>query len=191
MGGWPISDERLRAMYRGDRGDRTARRFARMWALIFSWGVLPRRWVTLEVPGRRSGRTTRFPLGMVSYDGDWFLASMLGERCNWVRNVRAAGGLATLRRRRAVPVRLIEVPIRARAPIIRSYLRQVPGARPHIHVDRHAPVTAFAAVAQQVPVFRVELRDRAVRRGRRYPRRTVRPSWQRPPVQRGAIGRGG
>jgi hypothetical protein len=123
--------------------------------------------VTLEVLGRRSGRTIRFPLGMVSYDDDWFLASMLGERCNWVRNVRAADGLATLRRRRAVPVQLIEVPVDARAPIIKCYLEQVPGARPHIRVDRHAPVTAFAAVAHRIPVFRIRPRqdDASARRG--------------------------
>jgi hypothetical protein len=152
---WPISDERLRAMYRGGRGNATARRFARAWARVFGWGVLPRRWVTLRVPGRRSGRTTEFPLGLAFFDGDRYLVSMLGDDCHWVRNVRAAHGLAALRRRRVTPVRLIEVPVGERAPIIKSYLRQVPGARPHIPVDRRRPVADFAAIAAQVPVFRV------------------------------------
>ncbi len=43
-----------------------------------------------------------------------------------------------------------------RAAIIRRYLEQVPGARPHIPVDRHAPLAAFEAIASRYPVFRVE-----------------------------------
>jgi F420H(2)-dependent quinone reductase len=154
-----ISDERLRAMYRGGQGNTTARRFARLWAMVFGWGVLPRRWVTLQVPGRRSGRTTSFPLGLAFHNGDRFLVSMLGDGCNWVRNVRAAGGSAVLRRRRAEPVRLVEVPAAERAPIIKSYLQQVPGARPHIRVDRRRPVAAFASIGAQIPVFRVTARE--------------------------------
>jgi polyisoprenoid-binding protein YceI len=54
-----ISDDRLRAMYQGGRGDTTARRFARLWAAVFRLGLAPKRWVTLEVAGRRSGQVTR------------------------------------------------------------------------------------------------------------------------------------
>jgi hypothetical protein len=115
--------------------------------------------VTLEVPGRRSGRTTQFPLGLTFHHGDRFLVSMLGDGCNWVRNVRAADGFAVLRRRRGVPVRLIEIPVGDRAPIIRSFLRQVPGARPHIPVDRHCPVADFEPIAAQFPVFWVASRE--------------------------------
>ena len=80
---------------------------------------------------------------------------MLGGDCNWVRNVRAAGGRATLRRRRAVRCRLVEVPVSERAPIIKCYLDKVPGARPHIPVDRRAPLADFEAIASRYPVFRV------------------------------------
>jgi hypothetical protein len=149
------SDERLRAMYTGGRGDATARRFARFWAMVHGWGLLPRRWVTLEVPGRRSGRVTRFPLGMADLNGRCYLVSMLGEPCNWVRNVRAAGGRAVLRRRRALAVQLVEVPVTERGPIIKRYLDTVPGARPHIPVDRHADAAEFAAIAAHYPVFHV------------------------------------
>jgi hypothetical protein len=152
---WPYGDDRLRAMYRGGRADATARRFSRLWAAVFGLGLMPRRWVTLEVPGRRSGRVTRFPLGMADLDGQRYLVPMLGERCNWVQNVRAAGGRATLRRRRAVACRLAELPVSERAPILKRYLQQVPGARPHIPVGRHAPVADFEAIAPRYPVFRV------------------------------------
>ena len=150
-----FSDEQLRAMYSGGRADGTARRFARLWAVVFGLGLLPRRWVTLEVVGRRSGRVARFPLGMADRDGQTYLVPMLGEHCNWVKNVRAADGRAVIRRRRAVPCQLVELPVDERPPLIRCFLEQVPGARPHIPVDRRAPVADFAAVAPRYPVFRV------------------------------------
>ncbi|HET9140768.1 nitroreductase/quinone reductase family protein [Actinophytocola sp.] len=152
---WPYSAERLRAMYVGGRGDTTARRFARFWARVHAMGLLPRRWVTLEVPGRRSGRLARFPLGMADWNGQWYLVSMLGERCDWVRNVRAADGLVVLRRRQALACRLIEVPVTDRAPILKRYLAKVPGARPHLPVDQHAALAEFDAIAASYPVFQV------------------------------------
>jgi deazaflavin-dependent oxidoreductase (nitroreductase family) len=148
--------DRLRAMYRGGRGNATARRFARFWAAVQGAGLLPRRWVTLEVPGRRTGRTTRFPLGMADRDGRWYLVSMLGDDCNWVRNVRATGGAVTIRRGRARRRQLVEVPVAERSPILKRYLRKVPGGRPHIPVDRHAPLAEFEAIAARYPVFRVD-----------------------------------
>jgi hypothetical protein len=42
-----------------------------------------------------------------------------------------------------------------RAAILKRYLEKVPGARPHIPVDRHAPVADFEAIAQDYPAFRV------------------------------------
>lgn len=142
-------------MYAGGRADATARRLSHFWAAAFRTGLLPKRWVTLEVAGRSSGRPARFPLGMARSGGDWYLVSMLGESCNWVRNVRAAGGRAVLRRRSALSCQLVEVPVAERAPILKRYLEQVPGGRPHIPADRRAPVPAFEAVASRYPVFRV------------------------------------
>jgi deazaflavin-dependent oxidoreductase (nitroreductase family) len=156
MAPWLFSDDDLRAMYEGGRGNATARRFARFWATAHSTGLFPRRWVTLEVAGRRTGRITRFPLGMADRHGEWYLVSMLGENCDWVRNVRAAGGSAALRHGRARPCHLVEIPTGERAPILKRYLRKVPGARPHVPLDRDAPLAAFEAIAARYPVFRVE-----------------------------------
>jgi hypothetical protein len=80
---------------------------------------------------------------------------MLGEDTYWVRNVRAARGRALLRHGRRDAVRLAEVDPTARPPILRRYLACAPGARPHIPVDRHAPVEDFEQIAPQIPVFRV------------------------------------
>lgn len=159
MTSWPFSDDRLRAMYAGHKADRTARRLARMWTATFALGLAPRRWVTLEVTGRRTGKTTRFPLGMADWDGRWYLVSMLGEQCNWVKNVRAAGGRVSLSNGRSVGCQLVDVAPGERAPIIKRYLNQVPGARPHFRIDRRAPIADFEAIAAQYPVFLVTSGD--------------------------------
>ncbi|MFF0614089.1 nitroreductase family deazaflavin-dependent oxidoreductase [Nocardia tengchongensis] len=119
-------------------------------------GLQPQRWISLEVVGRRSGRLRRFPVGMADWNEDWYLVSMLGENCDWVRNVRAAHGQVVLHRRRRRPARLVEVPVAERAPILRRYLATVPGARPHIPVDPRATLADFEAIAPRYPVFRVE-----------------------------------
>jgi F420H(2)-dependent quinone reductase len=155
MSNSPFSHESLRAMYQGGRANPAARRLARFWAVVFKLGLMPRRWVTLEVTGRRSGRLVRFPLGMANWGGQWYLVSFPGENCDWVRNVQAAGGQVTLRHRRAMRCRLTEVPVSERAPILKRYLEKVPGGRPHIPVGRAAPLTDFEAVAARYPVFRI------------------------------------
>jgi len=154
------SDEEMRALYATGRADATARRLARLWAAVFGAGLMPRRWVTLEVTGRSSGRVRRFPLGMADWQGEWYLVSMLGEDCNWVRNVRAAAGHAVLRRRRARPCLLVGVPVEQRPPILRRYLQTVPGGRPHVPLSPDAPLEAFAGLAARYPVFRVTPDDR-------------------------------
>ena len=57
--------------------------------------------------------------------------------------------------RRRVACRLTEVPVAERAALIRRYLQQVPGARPHIPVSPHSALANFAAIAPLYPVFRV------------------------------------
>lgn len=157
---WPYSANRLRAMYAGGRADDTARRFARFWSWVFSLGVLPRRWVTLEVIGRRSGLPRRFPLGMADWHGHWYLVPMLGARSAWVRNVRSAHGRVVLHRGRRLPCLLVEVPVAERAPILQRYLATVPGARPHIPVPPDAPLAEFEAIAARYPVFQVHPAER-------------------------------
>lgn len=143
-------------MYRRDRPHALARFMNRLSSVQFRTGVLaPSHWVTLEVRGRSTGRVVSLPVVVADYDGDRYLVSMLGEDANWVKNVRAAGGQAKLRHRGAEAVRLEEVAVGARAPILRRYLALAPGARPHIPVDRRAPLQEFERVAARFPVFRV------------------------------------
>ncbi|HEU0041977.1 MAG TPA: hypothetical protein VFQ15_06485 [Jiangellaceae bacterium] len=127
----------------------------RGWALVASAGLWPNRMNTLEVRGRRTGRLISFPVVVAHYQGGRFLVSMLGENANWVSNVRAADGHAVLRHGRSETVRLVEVDVRERAPILRCYLQVAPGARPHIEVDHRASLVEFEQIAARYPVFRV------------------------------------
>jgi hypothetical protein len=107
------------------------------------------------VKGRRTGTTVALPVVVADYQGGRYLVSMLGERTNWVRNVRAADGRAIIRHGRAETVRLVEVAPADRAPILRRYLECAPGARAHIPVDQRAPRKTLEAVAGNYPVFQL------------------------------------
>jgi deazaflavin-dependent oxidoreductase (nitroreductase family) len=144
-----------RWLYREQRPNRIARMLNRAWAVLFSSGILPDYMVTLEVTGRKSGRTVSLPVAVAVVDGERYLVSMLGENANWVLNVRAAGGRAVLRSGSREEVHLEEVPAEQRAPILKAYLQRAPGARPHVPVDKDAPLAEFEKVAAAFPVFRV------------------------------------
>jgi deazaflavin-dependent oxidoreductase (nitroreductase family) len=149
------SPEEARAMYEGGRANAVARRYARFWVAVLGRGLLPGRGAVLEVPGRNSGQPRRFPLVEARIDRDRYLVSMLGEECNWVRNVRAVDGVVKLRHGRVESVQLVEVPVEQRARVIKRYVEQAPGARPHIPVDRSADVSVFETIAARYPVFRI------------------------------------
>lgn len=146
-----------RWIYRGGRPGPVARAMNMLTARLYASGALSSsRGVTLEVRGRRSGKPVSLPVVIADYAGSRYLVSMLGREANWVRNVQAADGQATLVRRGRHAVRLIEVPIDQRAPVLRRYLEVAPGARPHIPVSRQAPPEQFQQIAAQFPVFRID-----------------------------------
>ena len=118
-------------------------------------GLTPSDTVTIEVKGRRSGQTRTNVVTSVDVDGVTYLVSPRGNS-EWVRNVRAAGGETMIRHRGRKRVRLEEVPIDQRAPIIKAYLAKTWRAtQQHIEVDRNAPVEEFQRIADRHPVFRI------------------------------------
>ncbi|MFF4772969.1 nitroreductase/quinone reductase family protein [Microtetraspora fusca] len=145
-----------RKLYEGSRPGAFMRAVNRLDALLYASGLFfPRNAVTLEVVGRSTGRPVSLPVAVADHDGERFLVSMLGPDANWVRNVRAAGGRAVLRRRGREVVSLEEIPVEQRAPVLRRYLAVAPGARPHMPVDRRAPLSEFETIAHRYPVFQV------------------------------------
>lgn len=127
-------------------------------------GLAPRDAVTLEVRGRRSGRPRRIPVLVTRHEGADYLVALAGES-QWVRNVRAAGGEATLRRRGTRWVRLEEVPVAQRAPVLAAYLeagRRRGGeaaareqAKWYFGLEEPATPEELAELAPRHPVFRV------------------------------------
>jgi hypothetical protein len=144
-----------RWLYRGSRPHALAKIINRGWAILHSLGIYPGRWVTLEVAGRKSGKIVSFPLAMTTMNGERYLVSMLGQDANWVRNVRASGGKARLVHGIREQVRLVELETSQRAPVLKAYLQLAPGARPHIPVDKAAPIAEFEKIAARFPVFRI------------------------------------
>ena len=146
-----------RWLYHGQRPNWIAKLLNRLDASVYGLGIVPNLLVTLEVIGRKSGKTISFPLAMATYNGEHYLVSMLGQNTNWVQNVRAAGGKAVLRSGDRKPIQLEEVPTDQRAPILKAYLQRALGARPHIAVHKDAPITEFEKIADQYPVFWVQV----------------------------------
>ena len=144
-----------RWLYRGQRPNWIARFLNRAWAAVASSGVASNYLVTLEVLGRKSGRTISLPVVVAIVDGQRYLVAMLGDDAQWVQNVRASGGRAVLRSGGREEVLLEEVPAGQRAPILRAYLQRAPGARPHLPVNKDAALEEFQKVAAAFPVFRV------------------------------------
>lgn len=144
-----------RWLYRGQRSNWIAKIINRAWAVVVSSGAASNLYVTLEVTGRKSGRTISLPVVVAAVDGERYLVSMLGENVHWVHNVRATEGRAVLKSGGREEVYLEEIPAEQRAPILKAYLQRAPGARPHVLVNKDAPLAEFEKVAPAFPVFRV------------------------------------
>ena len=142
-------------LYHGGRPNWLATMLNKLEGAVHTLGIAPNFLVTLEVPGRRSGRRIRLPLVMVAIEGERYLVSMLGDGVDWVRNVRAAEGNVTLLHGHREDVRLEEIAIEKRAPILKAYLQRARGARAHVTPDKDAPLSEFERVASKMPVFRV------------------------------------
>ncbi len=147
-----------RWLYRGGPPNALARIINGGWAWFHSLGLFPNELVTLEVTGRQSGKVISFPLALTVWNRERYLVSMLGENTNWVRNVRAANGKTTLRHGISEQILLQEVEASQRAPILKAFLQHASGARPHIPMNKDAPVSDFEKIAAQYPVFRIEIR---------------------------------
>lgn len=144
-----------KSLYAGGRPGPLAKALNNFWAKLHAWGIAPNYLVTLEIVGRKSGKVIAFSLVMLVRDGERYFVSMLGEQANWVRNLQVAGGSATLRHGRVEQVMLEAVPVQKRATLIKAYLQIAPGARPHVSVDKDAPLQEFEKVAAVYPVFKV------------------------------------
>jgi len=112
--------------------------------------------LTLQVKSRSSGRLSFTVLVVAGHQGQRYLVSMLGNASEWVRNVRAAGGEAFVKRGKLRPVMLTEIPAKERAPILKAWCEVATSGRQHLPVAHDAPVSAFETIAPDYPVFRID-----------------------------------
>lgn len=146
----------LRLFYRDWHPTRLGKLVTGALAWVSGLGIMPRVLATLQVRGRRSGRLRSSILVVAKHDGQRYLVSMLGDGSEWVRNVRAAGGEAFVKRGRSRPVRLTEVPVGERGPILKAYCQVATSGRHHFPLSHNAPLSEFGAVAERYPVFRID-----------------------------------
>jgi hypothetical protein len=146
----------LRYFYRDWKTTRLGRMWNRAFAFVAGFGLLPELLVTLQVRDRTSGRLYPTLLVGAQYEGQRYLVSMLGEHSGWVENVRAADGKAFIKRWRPSPVKLTEIAIGERAPILRQWVQVATSGRRHLPVSPDAPLSAFEAIASDYPVFRID-----------------------------------
>jgi len=101
----------------------------------------------LAVRRRKSGGTQRVPLIRIEVGGDDYLVSPRGES-DWVKNLRAAGEAELEGKDAKRRVRVVEIPVEERPPILEAY--QAKAGR--------AVASHFKALPDPAdhPVFRVE-----------------------------------
>lgn len=90
-------------------------------------------------------------MSLVLVDGDRYIVAAFGGAA-WVTNVRAAGSATLLRAGKSEQVRLDELPVAERAPVLRAFLVQVRGG---LRFFGHQTGEEIVAGADRYPVFRV------------------------------------
>ena len=150
--------------YQNRRPTRLGRVVNRAWSWMAGGGLTPGTWpgeprigtIALETRGRRSGVVRTAVVTWVEHNGDRHLVSMLGDISDWVRNARASGGEAAIRHGGRQPVRLEEVPVEHRAPILQAYLKRTAmSTSEHLGLKPDAPLAEFERIAARHPVFRI------------------------------------
>lgn len=106
----------------------------------------------LSIRGRRSGELRSTPVSIATLDGARYIVAAFPEAA-WVKNARAAGEGVLSRGRRAEEVRLVEIPVAERGPVLGAFLAQVRGG---VRFFGHQSPQAIVDAADRYPVFRVD-----------------------------------
>ena len=135
----------------------TRRVFNPLVARLTRWGISVKGSRVLEVRGRTSGEVRTTVVNLLTVDGVRYLVAPRGET-QWVRNLRAAGGVGTLRLgRRHEAFTATEIADDAKAPVLRAYLDawawEVGRFFEGLRAD--SPDADVAAAAPGFPVFRI------------------------------------
>ena len=129
---------------------------------LASVGFAPSDTIALHTIGRRSGKPRSTAVTWAENAGTRYLVSLSGES-DWLRNVRAAKGRAEIGRLGRRDVRLIDVPVNERAPILHAYMSKRAFSRSPSYIARNyfdispdASVDDLRSIAPRFPVLRIE-----------------------------------
>jgi hypothetical protein len=106
----------------------------------------------LSVCGRKSGIIRSTPVSIATVRGERFIVAAFADAA-WVGNVRNAGGGTLGRGRTKERVRLVELPVEERDPVLRAFLEQVRGG---VRFFGSSDPNVVVAAADRYPVFRVD-----------------------------------
>lgn len=110
----------------------------------------------LTVRGRKSGEPRTIPIAVIKQQGKRYLIAPFGA-VNWVRNLRAAGGEATLTRsRRTEAIRAVELAPEGAALVLRESVRSggVPGfVGTYLSVNANSSLEEYEREVLTHPVF--------------------------------------
>jgi deazaflavin-dependent oxidoreductase (nitroreductase family) len=122
-------------------------------ASLIRLGVRIGTFTLLTVRGRKSGRPIDTPVALFLHEGQRYLIATYGE-VNWVRNLRAAGGVAALTQgRRSEAIRAVELALEDAASIFQAALRSGPPGipAPMVRVYRRYFVLPYLDVTLDSP----------------------------------------
>jgi deazaflavin-dependent oxidoreductase (nitroreductase family) len=113
----------------------------------------------LTVAGRRSGQPRTFPIAVLPLTGGRYVIQAY-PKAAWVANARAADTVTLTRGRRSSIVRLVEMSVEERRPLLREVVAVSPASVGNRYVTtglaEAATPDAVAAAASRIAVFRVE-----------------------------------
>jgi hypothetical protein len=117
----------------------------------------------LSVPGRSSGQLRATPVAPLAYDGQRFLVAGFAE-ADWVKNLRLSSWGILTKGARVERITVAEVAPEQRAPILQVFIQQMehlggessgPSGHFAFAVGPDEPISAFEAIADRHPIFRL------------------------------------
>jgi deazaflavin-dependent oxidoreductase (nitroreductase family) len=118
-------------------------------------GIGPRSSYLLTTVGRKTGRSRTTPVGLIETEEGRWLVAPYGP-VGWVHNVRAAHQALLGRGRRRQRVSVRELAAQQAAPVLHTYVTDVPIVRPYFDVTPDSPIEDFVAEAPRHPVFQLQ-----------------------------------
>jgi deazaflavin-dependent oxidoreductase (nitroreductase family) len=138
---------------------RTVNRFNKVIISLQRLGIAFGPMQLLTVTGRRSGQPRTFPIAVLPLSGGRYILQAF-PKAAWAVNARAADTVELTRGRRSSTVRLVEVPVEERRPLLRELVRTQPASASKRLVTNGlatAPTPdAVAAAADRIALFRIE-----------------------------------